>query len=262
MRVSRLCWVLVGSVALTASAVSSASGAVATGSGDTCSAVGHGDSYSLTVNVASAGPAQYGFAFGAASGVTVESIVVPGIEGSFLTAGVPQGTSATWINSIALTPGPVNVTVTTSAAVGSFSVLPASAPSSATYFDPIVCKVTAAKAPIPSAAFAVERRAPYDPVAKAWRLSVTIASSGRVSAVEPEPTVGTAAPSSTTEKPLVRAKRLSLKSPGKLTFMLRPTSRGQSMLATSGSIKLRLAVTFIPTGGKAATKSVSLVLKK
>ncbi len=55
---------------------------------------------------------------------------------------------------------------------------------------------------------------------------------------------------------------MALTSPGKVTLMLRPTSLGQSTLATSGSIKLKLAVTFFPTGGQAATRSVHLVLKK
>ena len=262
MRVTRLCAAIIGSAALTVFVASSASGRIATGSGDTCAAVGHGYSYSVTVNVASTNPEQYGFAFGAPSGVTVRSIAVPGAEGSFLTSGLPQGTSGTWVSSTRLTPAPVTVTVTTSGAVKSFSVLPASAPPPATYFDSIVCAVTAAKPSTPSATFTVDPHVTYDPSAKAWRLSVTIASSGRVSSVQPEPTVGTAAPSSTTQKPLVQARGMGLKTPGKITLMLRPTSRGQSMLTTSGSIKLKLAVTFFPTGGQAATKSVSLVLKK
>jgi hypothetical protein len=261
MRV-RLCEALIGSAVLALSVAWPAAGRDATGSGDTCTAVGHDNSYSVNVNVASATPAQYGFAFGAASGVTVQSIAVPGIEGSFLTSGLPQGTSGTWINSTPLTPGPTNLTVTTSGAVKSFSVLPASAPSPPAYFDPIVCAVTAAKSSTPSARFTVNPRVTYDSIAKAWRLSVTIASAGRVSAIQPEPTVGTSAPRSRTEKPLVQARGLTLKSPGKLTLLLRPTSRGQSMLANSGSIKLKLAVTFFPTGGKAAIKSVSLVLRK
>ncbi|HWE80195.1 MAG TPA: hypothetical protein VG265_00975 [Gaiellaceae bacterium] len=192
----------------------------------------------------------------------MRSIAVPGVEGSFLTSGLPHGASGTWVNSIPLTPGPVNVVVTTSGAVKSFSVLPASAPPPATYFDPVVCPVTAVKASTPSAAFKVDPHVTYDSTAKAWRLSVAIASAGHVKAAQPELTVNTAASKSTTMKPLVQARGLGLKTPGKVTLMLRPTSRGQSMLAASGSIRLKLAVTFFPTGGKAATTSVSLVLRK
>ena len=150
----------------------------------------------------------------APAGVTVRSIAVPGVEGSFLTSGLPQGTSGTWVNSTPLTPGPVSVTVTTSGAVKTFSVLPASAPSPPAYLDPIVCAVTAATPATPSASFTVDPRVSYDSNAKAWRLSVTIANAGRVSAVQPELTVGTAAPRSKTEKPLVQARGQSLKTPG------------------------------------------------
>jgi len=73
--------------------------------------------------------------------------------------------------------------------------------------------------------------------------------------------VGTAASTSKTKKPLVQVRGLGLESPGKLTLMLRPISLGQSMLAKTGAIKLKLAVTFFPTSGQPATKSVSLVLK-
>ena len=262
MRLVRWPGALVATAALAVSVGSSAPAAVAAGSGDTCTAVGHGTEYSLAVNVASAAAPQYGFAVGAASGVSIESIAIPGIEGSFLTSGLPQGTSGTWINSTQIPTGSMTVNVTTTGPVKSFSVVPASAPSPATYLDPIVCTVTAAGPATPSASFTIDRPVSYDSSTKAWRLSVTIASAGRVSAAQPEATVGTAAPRSVTKKPLVQARRMSLRSPGKVTLMLRPTSRGQSMLATTGSIKLKLLITFIPNGGKAATKSISLVLKK
>ena len=129
MRLIRWPGVLAAAAVLAVSLGSSASAAVAAGSGDTCSAVGQGTAYSLAVNAASAAAPQYGFAVGAASGVTVESIAVPGIEGSFLTSGLPQGTSGTWINSTQLPNGPITVTVTTTGPVKSFSVVPASAPS-------------------------------------------------------------------------------------------------------------------------------------
>jgi hypothetical protein len=114
----------------------------------------------------------------------------------------------------------------------------------------------------PKAAFTVDRRVSYDPISKAWRLSVKIADAGRVSAIEPELTIGTASSRSRTEKPLVQVRGQTLKSAGRVTLMLRPTARGQAMLATSGSIKLKLAVTFLPDGGTSGMKSISLVLKK
>jgi hypothetical protein len=228
-------------------------------SGDTCTAVGQGTSYTVNVNVASTGSHQYGFALGA-SGGAVQGITVTEIEGSFLTSGLPSGSTGTWITTSPLSSGSVGLSVITSAPVTSFSVRPAAAASPATYLDPIQCAVT--PAPTPTATLTVDRHAAYDAAAKAWRLTVTIGRGGVVSAKQPEPTVGTGGSKSTTPTPLVQARRIALKTAGKVTLTLRPTSRGESMLAKSGSIRAKLAVTYFPTGGKAATRVVSLVLTK
>jgi hypothetical protein len=231
------------------------------GSGDACTASGGGTSYALRVDVASTDPEQYGFAVGA-SGARVQSITVSGVEGSFLAQPSPQGATGTWISASRLEPGTVVLTVTTSGPAKSFSLRPASAPDPPAYFDPLACAVKAAPSAPAAGKFTVASRPTYDAASKGWRLAVTLASAGRVRAVQPEPTVGTAAPSSSTAKPLVQSRSVALKSPGRVTLELRPTALGQSKLSATGSLKLKLLVTFFPAGGTAASKVVTLVLKK
>ena len=185
-----------------------------------------------------------------------------GVEGSFIAQPSPQGATGTWISASRLEPGTVLLSVTTSGPAKTFTVRPASAPDPPAYFDPLSCAVKAAPSAPAAGNFTVASRATYDAVSKGWRLAVTLASAGRVRAVQPEPTVGTAAPTSSTAKPLVQSRSVALKSPGRVTLELRPTPRGQSKLSATGSLKLKLFVTFFPAGGTAASKVVTLVLKK
>ncbi len=234
-------------------------GAAPQATGDTCVAAGSGTSYALTVTIPSGAPPQYGFAFGAPQ-AKVSNVVIGGASGAFSTSSLPASSSGSWITLTAVMPGTVVANVTTTAAAGgSFTVTPASA-STPTYFGPVSC--TLAHASLPSSAFTVDRNLRYVSASHAWRLGVTIAGAGVVSAVEPEPTVATGGSAQVTAKSLVQARKLGLKSAGKVTLDLRLTSRGQKMIASTGSLHVRLQVTFNPKGGKSASKMVSLTLKK
>ena len=251
---------LVGSaVAMGAFVVVPAGATVQQSTGDTCVASGNGTSYALTLTLPSTAPPQYGFAFGVA-GATVTNVVIAGSQGTFSTQSLPATSSGSWITLTALMPGSVVADVTTTHAVtGSFTVTPASA-STPAYFTSISCAV--ARAAIPSSAFTVDPRVAYVTASHSWRLGVTIAGAGVVSAVEPEPSHGTAGSAQVTAMPLVQTIKRGLKSAGKVTLSLRLTSRGQKMIATSGSLRVKLEVVFNPKDGKTASKIVSLVLKK
>jgi hypothetical protein len=120
-----------------------------------------------------------------------------------------------------------------------------------------------ASAPVAKAGkFSVSPHVTYDAASKAWKLTVILAGPGRASAVQPEPTVGGAYTTSKTAKPQVQSRSVARQSAGPVTLTLRPTALGSSTLARSGAIKLKLLVTFFPTGGKATNKLVNLVLKK
>jgi hypothetical protein len=234
-------------------------------SGDTCTAAGNGDTYTVVITLPSSLSQQGAFAF-AAPGAKIKSITAQGMQGSFSTQGLPAGTSgALDLDGAAATPGSsVTAVVTTSGPVtGSFTVVPASSTSSGTqmtYFDPIPCGVS--KATTPSNKFTVARRATYDSAAGVWHLAVTISGPGKVSGIELEPTVGTGATATVTAKSLVQTKSKTLESGGAVTLALRPTSRGLAALKAAGSIKAKLSVVFDPKDGKSATKIVSLTLTK
>ena len=255
----RLC---VGAVFLLATCVAGGVGATTLSpSGDTCTATGTGMSYTLNISIPSGAPQQYGFAFGAA-GTAVSNIVVPGSDGTFASQNLPAGTTGTWITLSPLMPGSVTASLTTRARVTSaFNVVPASSTQS-TYFDPITCTLTPSLTPIPSGAFTVNRHITYDTKNHGWRLGVTISGPGKVSAIQLEPTLGTASSKSTTAKSLVQARDAGLKSKGTVTLMLKPTPLGSKTLAAKGSLTLKLSVIFAPTDGKSATKIVPLKLTK
>jgi hypothetical protein len=227
--------------------------------GDTCVATGSGTSYVLTVTMPSGAPPQYGFAFGA-PGASVSNVVIAGTEGTFSTQHLPAKSSGSWITLTAVMPGSVVADVTTTHAVtGSFTLTPANA-STPAFYGPVTCAV--AHASLPNSSFTVDRNLGYVAASHAWRLGVTIGGPGVVSAVEPEPTVATGASAQVTAQPLVQTRKLGLKSSGKVTLTLRLTPRGDKMIATSGSVRVRLEVTFSPKDGKSASKMVSLTLKK
>ncbi len=261
MNATRSLGALLAAGLITAGLAGAASARRTIGSGDTCTATGGGTSYTLRIDVASTNPEQYGFAVGA-SGARVRSISVTAVEGSYMSGPLPQGASGTWISSSRIEPGPVVAVVTTSGPAKSFTVTPASQPSPPAYFDSISCSISATAPVAKAGTFTVSPRVTYDAASKAWKLTVTLASAGRVSAVQPEPTVGGAYPTSKTAKPEVQSRSVARSGAGVVTLTLRPTALGSSTLARSGAIKLKLLVTFFPTGGKATHRLVALVLKK
>jgi hypothetical protein len=217
----------------------------------------------LTITIPSA-PQQFGFAFGA-PGASVTNVDIPGSTGAFSTATGPSGTTGSWVSVTPLTPGVVVANVTTKSPVaGPFAVVPQTSTQS-TYLDPVSCAISQrspAPAPAPDRAFTIDHHVAYDKLARGWRLAVTIAGRGTVSAVEPEPTHGTSTANSVTAKPLVQTRSTGLKSNGVVTVLVRPTAAGSKALAAHGAIKVRLTVTFAPTGGRPASKTITLTLKK
>ena len=69
--------------------------AKAAASGDTCTATGTGNEYTLHITIP-AGSQQYGFAFGA-SGATVTNADIPGTDGSFSTQNLAPNTTGAWL---------------------------------------------------------------------------------------------------------------------------------------------------------------------
>jgi hypothetical protein len=244
-----------------ASALAATSGtagaAVRVASGDACVQSGTGTIYTLHVSTPTDSQ-QFGFAF-EAPGTTITNVVIPGTNGSFSTQKLPANTSGSWISDTPLTGAPV-VTVTTSGAPkGPLTIVPAGA--SQVFLDPVACKLGGAVAPA-HVSFSVAPKVAYSSSAGGWHVVVTIPTGGTVSAIELEPTVGTAGAKQVTAKALVESRRVVAQSGRKVTLTLRPTPSGQSQLRQSGSLKVAVHVVFDPQSGSSAGKTLTLTLKK
>ncbi len=261
---ARFAWVAGSACALTLGtalfSATLAGAAVGKPTGDSCTAKATGTSYALTLTIPSAAQPQFGFAFGV-PGASVTNAIVAGVDGgTFSTQNLPAKATGLWITPTALMPGSVVALLTTThAGTGSVTVTPASA-STPTYFSPIICAVTHL-AP-PSSAFTVSPGARYFAPTHSWHLGVKVSGPGVLSAVEPEPTVGTAGSAQVTATPIVQAKRIALKSPGQATLTLRLTPRGERKLAAANTLHVKLNVTFDPKNGEPTSKLVTLTLKK
>jgi hypothetical protein len=255
---------IVGAIMFVTMGVQGSGAARQSASGDTCTAVGSGGTYTLVISLPSSAAEQGVFAIGA-QGIRITSIQAPGNQGTFSTKSLPAKTTAAWLLAGSAPPG-ASVTAavkTTGQVAGSFTVVPGSSTSSGgpiTYFDPIVCDVS--KAVIPSGKFTVAPRAKYDSAIGAWHLGVNISGAGTVSVNELEPTVGTLGAKQQTAKSLVQSRMRTMKSRGAVTMALRPTASGLVALRTNGSINVKLVVAFAPKGGKSATKVIRLTLKR
>ena len=104
-------------------------------SGDTCTASGDGNSYTLTITLPPNASPQGAFAFGA-KGAKVTNINVAGDVGSLSTQNLPPNTTGEWLMASPPRPGEsVTAVLSTSSRVtGSFRVIAASAPPSGAYF--------------------------------------------------------------------------------------------------------------------------------
>ena len=262
VNIMRMAGAVCGGALAASVVVSSAVGSAASATGDSCTAAGSGTAYTLNIAIPSGAPEQFGFAFGVL-GATVTNVNVAGVDGSFSTQALPPAASGAWVSLSPIEPGSAVASLVTSAPVkGSFSVVPVSTSQpQAGYFQPITCAL--ASAPAVSSTFTVDRHATYDRALKAWHLPVAIPGPGTVSAIEPEPTIGTAAShAAATGATLVQARKVGLASSGKVTLTLRLTSHGQQVLAAKGSIRPKLEVLFAPKGGKPSSQLITLTLEK
>jgi hypothetical protein len=222
----------------------------------TCTASASGTNYTLHIAIP-AGLQQFGFAFGV-PGATVTNAVIPGANGNFSTQNLAPNTSGRWISDTPLTGAPV-VTLTTSVAgTGSPTVVPSTQTS---YTRPVACALTGTPASR-AVAITVEKPIRYVAASHAWHVVVAVPSAGTVSAVQLEPTIGTAGAHSVTAKSLVQARKITRSGAGKATLTLRPTQHGQAVLAANGSLKVELHVTFDAAGGKSGSEMLSLRLTK
>lgn len=225
-------------------------------SGDTCLVTGSGATYTLDITVGAA--QQYGFAFGA-PGASITNAVIPGNNGTFTTHSLPPSTTGAWISDAPLTGGLAATLSISGAPTGPFRIVPNGA-SRSIHFDPVTCTAHAAPAPIP--AFTVEHTITYNPTAGSWRIVVAAPEAGTVSATQPEPTVGTTGAKSMTAKPDVEVTRAVLRHAGNALLTVQPTGIGKCELKTTGSIKLKLRVTFDANNGKSKSNLLNLTLKK
>jgi len=229
-------------------------------SGDTCTATGSGTSFALNLTVPTKGPAQGGFAFGA-SGVTVTNIEIAGNVGTLSTQNLPVNTTGEWLlTSPAAAGGSFTAILTTSGPVtGPFTVVAANS-SASTFTDPFLCALATGN-PLPSNAFNVNQHIVYDSPARAWHLVVTVHGPGAVSALQLVSTNAGAGSKAVVAKSLVQARQVVATSAGKFTLTLRPTTTGNATLKATGSIKLKLNVTFSPKGGKPASRVINMTLR-
>ena len=226
-------------------------------SGDTCTASGSGPTYTLRISLPP-GAQQFGFAFGA-DGAAVTNAVIPGTNGNFTTEGLAANTTGAWLSDAPL-PSSSVVTVTTSRPSSSLTIVPASA-TNPTYFTPITCRFTSATGPR-GTSFAVGQPMFRPAAGGSWRLVVTIPAAGIVSARQLEPVTGTGAAATVTPAPLVQVHRVALKSPGKVTLTLRPTTKGTALYLAGSPLHVKLHVTFDSADGRSASKLVTLTLRK
>lgn len=245
---------LTGLLVPAAIAVTAASAAVQSPTGDTCTATGNGTGYALEITIPAGAPKQGAFAFGA-SGATVTNINVAADPGILSTANLPPNTTGEWLMTNPAQTGSFTATVATSLGVtGSFTVVAVSS-SSSTSFEPFRCTL-AAGTPSAGNAFTLGSHV-YDAANGVWHEPVTVSGRGTISFVQAVATAGAVA-----AKPVIRDGKLGVKSAGRFDLTLRPTAAGRAELEARGSIELKLSITFSPPDGKPSSKVVSLVLKK
>ncbi len=243
--------------------VSSAGAASQLPSGDTCTASGVGNSYTLTIALPPNAAPQGAFAFGA-TGVKVTNINIAGEVGSLSTQNLPPNTTGEWLMASPPRPGEsITAVLSTSGRVtGSFRVIAATSPPSGSYFKEFLCAVSHGS-PVPSNLFTVNQHVSYDAAAGAWHLAVTVPGAGTVTGIQ---AVATAEEGSSSKqvaaKTSIETRKVVAKSAGTYTLSLRPNARGNAALEQHGSIKLEMTVAFNPKDGTSADKVLSLTLRK
>jgi len=92
------------------------------------------------------------------------------------------------------------------------------------------------------------------------KLPVTVPGAGVLSAVDAN--FVTIASGSAKKKRMVKSATVTATAPGIINVPLKPTGHGRKVLNKKGKLKIRVALTFTPTGGTAATTTVKVTLKK
>jgi hypothetical protein len=242
----------IGAFAVAASLAASASGHTGASSAATCRATGSGMSFVLDVSIPSGTPAVGGFAIGG-SGVTVTNINIEGVTGGISTQKLPAGTSLAQIDSSALPSGTATVDIATSDAFsGTFMVVPANFPSTTTYSTGIACPLGATVPTTASNVFTPVPKVVWDPTKSSWYQLVDMPGKG---------TVAFHVLIQAGHSPLIRAGKLPVKTSGITKLTLSPTALGLKTLRKTGSIKAKLRITYTPTGGKSASKTVPVNLR-
>jgi hypothetical protein len=240
----------IASCALVAAALTSSAQAVP--SGDKCTYTASGTTYTVNI-VTGSGVQQFGFAF-AAPGLTLTNVGVSGQNGQFTTTNLPPNTSGAWISDAPLTGNPVATLTGNGRATGPIVIVP-SAASQSSYFDAVTC--SAGMPPAKSVSFTVASHAAYSPAARGWHLAVAIPAPGTVSAKQPLAKSYEVRP-----KPLVQAKRETLKTPGTVTLLLKTTPQGDAVLMSKQVLRVKLTVTLDTRDGREAHKTISLTLRR
>lgn len=225
-------------------------------SGDTCSASGNGGTaYTVGINIPSNAPAQGGFAI-SASGAKVTGIKSD-VPGTLSMQGLPAHMTAAWVLSSAAIPGgPTILAVTTNAKVtGSFTIIPTGT-SASSYFPAISCGVSVGTLS-PSAAFTPQKTAVYSASTGVWHLKVTVPRGGTLRSVQ-EVQMTEVQPAMT----LIGGTKLTVKTAGTYSLILKPTGIGKTALKTRHSLAVKLSITFTPTVGQPASRTLNLALTK
>ena len=232
--------------------------AAAAPTGDLCTASGSGTTFVLNITIPPSAPGQGGFAFGG-SGITIVNITIHNYSGTPSSAGLPANTSLESLLPNQLAPGPIVIDITTSGPfTGPFNVVPANFPPSM-YFDPFSCPLGGAVAP--SNEFMVDPRVVYDPATNRWYVTTDVPGPGTVLFGD-SPQRSESSRAAAAAAPLIKSGKVVATKAGKVKLPLVPTVAGKAALAKSGSLKVPLKITFTPTGGKAATKTVTFTLRK
>jgi hypothetical protein len=95
------------------------------------------------------------------------------------------------------------------------------------------------------------------------KLPVTVPGAGVLSAVDANfVTVAGISAKKKKKKRMVKSATVTATAPGILNVPLKPTGPGRKVLNEKGKLKIKVALTFTPTGGTAATQTVKVTLKK
>lgn len=232
--------------------------ASASPTGNTCTARESGTGAVLNIDIPPGAPGQGGFAFGG-PGITIVNITIHNYSGTTSKAGLPANTSLEILLSNQLAPGPIVVDITASGPfTGPFNVVPANFPPSM-YFDSFSCPFGGTM--VPNNVFTVEPRAVYDATTNRWYVTTDVPGPGTLWFSDP-PQRSVSSLAATAATPLVKSGKVVATKAGKVKLTLVPTAAGKAALAKSGSLKVPLKITFTPTGGKAATKTVTFTLRK